>query len=206
MSKRSDQEDFWAGDFGTNYIGRNDDRGLIAGNTRLFAEALKGININSALEIGANIGQNLSAIRNLYPETTFSAIEINETACRELSKRHPECTVWNDSITEAEGIPAHELVLSKGVLIHLKPELLREVYERMLAWSTRFILIAEYYNPTPVSIPYRGHDERLFKRDFAGDLMAVDPSLSLVRYGFCYRNDPVHPMDDITWFLLEKSS
>jgi len=205
MSKRSDQEDFWAGDFGTTYINRNDDRNLVAGNTQLFAEALKGLNFHSILEIGANIGQNLSAIQNLHPNASLSAIEINATASTELSKRHPDCKVWNTSITEAEGIPEHDLVLSKGVLIHLNPNLLEAVYKRILEWSNKFILIAEYYNPTPVSIPYRGHEDRLFKRDFAGELMAIEPSLSLVRYGFCYRNDPVHPLDDITWFLLEKN-
>jgi len=70
--------------------------------------------------------------------------------------------------------------------------------------SRRLILVAEYYNPTPVAVPYRGHTDRLFKRDFAGELLDRHPDLNLIDYGFAYRRDPVMPMDDATWFLLGK--
>ena len=64
-------------------------------------------------------------------------------------------------------------------------------------------MINEYFNPTPVSIPYRGHENKLFKRDFAGEL--IDSySLKLVDYGFVYSRDNLYPQDDMTWFLLEK--
>jgi hypothetical protein len=52
-------------------------------------------------------------------------------------------------------------------------------------------------------VPYRGNQERLFKRDFAGELMDRH-GLKLVNYGFAYHRDNYHPQDDITWFLLEK--
>jgi spore coat polysaccharide biosynthesis protein SpsF len=66
------------------------------------------------------------------------------------------------------------------------------------------ILMGEYYNPSPTAIPYRGHADRLFKRDFAGELLDRFPDLRLIDYGFAYRRDPAFPQDDITWFLLEK--
>jgi spore coat polysaccharide biosynthesis protein SpsF len=65
-------------------------------------------------------------------------------------------------------------------------------------------LVCEYYNPSPVSIPYRGHTNKLFKRDFAGELMDRYPDLQLIDYGFVYRRDPSFPQDDVTWFLMEK--
>jgi hypothetical protein len=82
---RSPQESFWAGEFGNDYVGRNDDKNIVAGNIRLFASALKGIPIKSVLEVGSNIGMNLAALRFLYPQIGLSAIEINETAANELS-------------------------------------------------------------------------------------------------------------------------
>jgi len=66
------------------------------------------------------------------------------------------------------------------------------------------VLIAEYYNPSPMEIPYRGHSNKMFKRDFAGELMTRHPNMTLVDYGFLYRRDPNWPQDDITWFLMEK--
>ena len=65
-------------------------------------------------------------------------------------------------------------------------------------------MVAEYYNPTPVSINYRGHTDKLFKRDFAGEIMDMYPNLKLVDYGFIYHRDDAFPQDDITWFLMEK--
>ncbi|MGE5403941.1 MAG: pseudaminic acid biosynthesis-associated methylase, partial [Candidatus Saccharibacteria bacterium] len=66
------------------------------------------------------------------------------------------------------------------------------------------IIVAEYYNPTPVEIQYRGHANKLFKRDFAGEMMDKYTDLKLVKYGFAYHRDPNFPQDDITWMLLEK--
>jgi spore coat polysaccharide biosynthesis protein SpsF len=56
-----------------------------------------------------------------------------------------------------------------------------------------------------VSISYRGHSDRLFKRDFAGEMLDKYADLSLVDYGFCYKRDKAFPQDDITWFLLQKN-
>jgi len=53
--------------------------------------------------------------------------------------------------------------------------------------------------------PYRDHTDRLFKRDFTGEMLDMFSDLELVDYGFVYRRDPIFPQDDITWFLLEKN-
>jgi spore coat polysaccharide biosynthesis protein SpsF len=63
----------------------------------------------------------------------------------------------------------------------------------------------EYYNSSPVSIEYRGEIDRLFKRDFAGEMLEIYPDLKLIDYGFTYHRD-FFPDDDTTWFLLEKKN
>ncbi len=90
------------------------------------------------------------------------------------------------------------------MLIHINPEVLPQVYDKLVAATGRYLMVAEYYNPSPVAIPYRGQSDRLFKRDFAGEIMDRHPALQLVHYGFAYRRDPNFPQDDITWFLMEK--
>ena len=79
-------------------------------------------------------------------------------------------------------------------------------YQRLFDASHRYVLVCEYYNPTPTSVPYRGHADRLFKRDFAGEMLDLYPRLSLVDYGFAYRRDPVFPQDDVSWFLMRKDA
>ena len=97
-----------------------------------------------------------------------------------------------------------DISLIKGVLIHINPDMLQLVYQKLYDASSKYILIAEYYNPSPVTINYRGHEDRLFKREFAGEFIEKYPDCILIDYGFSYRNDPVFPQDDITWFLIQK--
>lgn len=200
----NDQERFWAGEFGTDYSRRNSDAGSVASNVALFARALRGTGpIRNCIEFGANIGLNLQALRALYPDMEQHAVEINAAAGKELATRIPAQNVVQASILDYRSARAFDLVLVKGVLIHVAPDSLPAVYDVLHAAAGRYLLIAEYYNPTPVSVPYRGHADRLFKRDFAGEVLDTFPKLRLVDYGFAYHRDQF-PQDDITWFLLEK--
>jgi spore coat polysaccharide biosynthesis protein SpsF len=74
----------------------------------------------------------------------------------------------------------------------------------MYAASRKYICLIEYYNPTPVEVPYRGNREKLFKRDFAGEMLDTYPGLRLSAYGFQYHRDVTFPADDVNWFLMER--
>ena len=84
------------------------------------------------------------------------------------------------------------------------PKMKKGFAYKLALFHKDFIHVIEYYNPSPVAITYRGHDDRLFKRDFCGDLLDKFKDLELVDYGFCYRRDPVFQQDDMTWFLMRK--
>ena len=155
------------------------------------------------MEFGANIGMNLQALRVLLPNAKLSAIEINEKAVEELRALR-DVEVFHQSILNFCPDRTWEVVLSKGVLIHINPDKLSHVYRLLYESSHRYICLAEYYNPSPVTVAYRGHDEKLFKRDFAGEMLDRYKDLSLVDYGFVYHRDRQFPQDDLTWFLLEK--
>ncbi len=202
---KTEQEEFWAGAFGEGYIERNQGDVMIASNLSFFIHALKQTEkIYSCIEFGANIGLNLKALKLLYPNLQAKAIEINANAAKELAGFLGEENVFHGSIFDWHADMQVALALSKGVLIHINPDLLDLAYQKLYDASSKYILICEYYNPTPVAIPYRGHDDRLYKRDFAGDMLDKFGDLILLDYGFTYRRDTVFPSDDITWFLLKK--
>ena len=202
---RTDQEAFWAGAFGTEYIRRNESRQLLASNLHFFSQALRRAGrIESCLEFGANIGMNLRALNLLYPEIRSRGIEINADAARQLADLIGSDQVFNGSIFDYPVRDPVDLAVIKGVLIHINPEMLATTYRKLYDASRRYVLVCEYYNPTPVAIAYRGHSDRLFKRDFAGEMLESFPNLRLVDYGFTYRRDPAFPQDDITWFLMER--
>ena len=202
---RTEQEAFWAGEFGTAYIDRNKDAQMLASNLKLFAKSLdQADSISSCLEFGANIGMNLRAIKLLYPHSQLSAIEINPDAANQLGEIIGDENVFTGSILDFQPQQKVDLSLIKGVLIHMNPEVLPDVYDKLYQASRRYILLCEYYSRTPTEITYRGHADRLFKRDFAGEMLDKYPDLYLVDYGFAYIRDRAFPKDDLNWFLLEK--
>lgn len=199
------QEEFWAGDFGSEYIGRNNSEELLASNLNFFSQALRQSGqISSCLELGANIGMNLKALKLLYPKITLKGVEINPAAAKLLGELIGAHNIFEGSIFDFPLADQVDLTLVKGVLIHINPDMLGVVYEKLYRSSSRYILVCEYYNPSPVTIPYRGNADRLFKRDFAGEMLDKYPDLNLVDYGFVYHRDTAFPQDDITWFLMEK--
>jgi pseudaminic acid biosynthesis-associated methylase len=202
---KTEQEAFWAGQFGNDYIARNQSEQLLAGNLAFFAKVLaRTEGVASILEMGANIGMNLRALSPLAPQAKLHAIEINPQAAEVLRGLPFVDSIYEGSILNYSVEQQFDFVFTKGVLIHLAPEMLPEVYDKMVEASSRYVLIAEYYNPSPAEILYRGHSNKMFKRDFAGELMDRHPNMKLIDYGFLYRRDVNWPQDDITWFLMEK--
>lgn len=205
MTYKTEQEAFWAGEFGTDYVARNQGAELLAANLAFFVEALRRAQgLGSCVEFGANIGMNLKALKVLFPAQEQFAVEINAEAARELARVIPPANVSHGSILDYVPARHHDLALIKGVLIHLNPDVLPQVYDKLVAAAGKYLLVAEYYNPTPVAVPYRGHSERMYKRDFAGEILDRHPQMALVDYGFTYRRDPKFGQDDLNWFLLEK--
>lgn len=201
----TEQEAFWAGQFGSDYISRNSEPELLASNLNFFTSALKSASkINSCIEFGANIGLNLRALKLLFPKMEQCAVEINPDAAFQLRQWMEDEQVFCGPLNDYQPTAKFDLVLFKGVLIHIHPDHLRQVYEKAFAASGRYILFCEYYNPSPVMIPYRGHSDRLFKRDFCGEMLERFPELELRDYGFAYHRDESFPQDDINWFLMEK--
>jgi pseudaminic acid biosynthesis-associated methylase len=204
---KTDQELFWKGEFGKNYIVRNNDEELIASSTSFFSRILNSTSddISSVVEFGCNIGINLVSLKRLLPNSSITGVEINSSAAS-IARKLGIAEIVEDSILEVNLDKKYDLTFSKGVLIHINPEYLVDAYRRLYMHSNNYIVIAEYYNPSPVSINYRGHKNRLFKRDFAGDMMNLYSGLTLVDYGFVYHKDPIFPQDDISWFLMKKHS
>jgi spore coat polysaccharide biosynthesis protein SpsF len=202
---RTEQDQFWAGQFGTDYINRNRGAELLASNLNFFATALRRAGrIESCIEFGANVGMNFEALSRLFPHMQQRGIEINADAARVLREVVGAANVYCGSIHDYPIGETADLVLTKGVLIHIDPDMLAATYQKLFDASHRYLLVCEYYNPSPTAITYRGHTNRLFKRDFAGELLDQFPQLHLVDYGFAYHRDPAFPQDDITWFLMQK--
>lgn len=203
MQYKTEQEKFWAGTFGEGYRDRNSSNKLLNSKIAMWGRMLKAAgSVQSVSEFGCNIGLNLLALHNLNPNLSLTGYEINDEASN-IARSHGIAKIETRSIIDTIKAEAVDLVFTAGVLIHINPDHLNDVYTNLYECSQKYILIAEYYNPTPVMIPYHGQNDRLFKRDFAGDLIEKY-NMKLIDYGFVYKRDNWAPQDDITWFLLQK--
>ncbi len=199
---KAPQTQFWEGQFGDEYTARNrcnpDDR------QGFFARILDLTDsVSSICELGANRGHNLEAIGRINSSLELTGVEVNRVACSEMAGKNRINSVCS-TIQEFSSTEQFDLVFTCGVMIHLPPEDLKAVYEKMIGLSQRYVMVNEYFNPVPVEIEYRGHPERLFKRDFGGELLdASGGKLRLVDYGFLWQR--VEPAwDNTTWWLFEK--
>lgn len=206
MRELTEQEEFWTGRFGDEYISRNSLEIHLGPDITMWAHILKQCSElpKTAFEIGCNIGANLCALKTILPNIHLSAVEINAQAAK-IASQNTSAEIYNCSIFDFDDLTTkYDLVFSCGVLIHIAPDLLASAYEKLYTLSKRYILISEYYNPHPIAISYRNHENKLFKRDFAGEILDKFPNTRLVAYNFIYHRDPVFPKDDVTWFLIEK--
>lgn len=206
----SEATDFWRGEFGDLYAARNNSPQLIKNNEALFRKALLPMFYTTPMriiEFGANIGLNIHALRRIAPFATceFSAVEPNEKAADELRKIEG-VNVYQTSMQDADEPwgGGYDLAISKGVCIHVIPGDLPAAYAALYRASRRYILLVEYFSPSPREIIYRGETGRLWARDFCGEMMDAYPDLRRVAYGFVDRRDP-HPQDSVNWYLLERT-
>ena len=105
--------------------------------------------IDSIKELGCNIGLNLKALHHLKPDYKLSGVEINKAAAAEAEKlgiASINCGTITEPLTDKKA----DLTFTAGVLIHINPERLPVVYNNLVSLSSRYILVAEYYNQHPL--------------------------------------------------------
>jgi len=202
------QIEFWRGDFGDAYADRNvASAEQLQSRRALWAEILShtiGAPPRSILEVGANLGINLRALRALT-SARFLAVEPNDKA---------RAILVDDGVIDAASVRggmataidfpdgAAELAFTSGVLIHIHPDQHEASIREIHRCSSRWLVAIEYFSDKLENIPYRGHQDRLFKRDFGGLWLDVFPNLRVAAYGFAWKR--ITRLDNLTWWLFEK--
>lgn len=208
MEGRTAQEAFWRGSFGDAYTERNaGDAGHLRACTALWASILShlaGAPPRRILEVGANIGYNLRALRNLTDAELF-AVEPNASARRVLADDGvvPPANV-RDGVAAAIGLPdaAVDLAFTSGVLIHIHPDDLLAACREIHRVAGRHVACIEYFADKPEEVAYRGHRDRLFKRDFGAFWLDHFPDLRVVACGFAWER--MTGLGNLTWWLFAK--
>lgn len=208
-ARSASQLEAWAGQFGDEYLDRNDyeDWKMELG-TEAFKRILGDLEIKSVLEVGSSIGLNLIFIDTLLKgRAKLFAVEPNRKAFERLHSRPNQLKLekaWNcDAFQLPLEDSSMDLVFTTGVLIHIDPEDLGRAADEIVRVSRKYVLCMEYFSDTPVEKTYRGEKGLLFKRDFGAFYQDRYPDLKCLRYGFLWKRElPV--FDNVNWWLFEK--
>ena len=209
MTATTPQVEFWRGDFGNAYIDRNDaSHAQLASRIPMWSEILKplvGKMPGSILEVGCNLGINLRALRAISA-AEFYAVEPNDKARSVLvgDSVVKEANL-RGGMAQAIDFPSGvaDLAFTSGVLIHIHPDHLLPACKEIHRCARRYVACVEYFSDKPEMIPYRGHDDRLFKRDFGSFWMDNFPDLTVLATGFAWKRTT--GLDNLTWWLFEKA-
>jgi pseudaminic acid biosynthesis-associated methylase len=191
-------EDLWAGEFGDAYVERNRSA---ADGSAFWRETLADRSIQSALEVGCNVGLNLRWLAELLGPDHVAGLDVNEKALAEARTALPGADLRRAAAYELPFEDASfDLVFTTGVLIHIDPSDIHQVMAEIVRCSRRYVFCGEYYSEEPEEVPYRGERGALFKRDFGGAYLSQHPELSLIDTGLM----PEDVWDRTTWWLFEK--
>lgn len=207
-----DQLKQWQGEFGSQYIERNvrneETTRQSAAVFQRILDASCARDVKSVLEVGANIGINLSALRRvLGRDVELAALEPNAAAVQHLQSS-AELGLNAVFHSDAAHIPApdgaYDLVFTSGVLIHVAPDQLAPALAEICRVARRYVLAVEYFSHQPAEIPYRGQLGLMWKRDYGADYLQSCPSLKPHQYGFIWQQEFPH-FDNLNWWMLKKT-
>ncbi len=197
-------DELWAGEFGNDYAKRN------ANTNRGRYEVWKMLlprQIESVLEVGANIGLNLEAIERARPGIELYASEPNELAREELIAANlmPERNITGDYARKLRWPDNHaDLVLTCGLLIHIPKDELIQSMKEIYRCSKRWIICAEYFAPSEEMIPYRGKPNALWRRDYGSLWLDNFRDLRCDHVAFAWKR--MTGLDNLTIWVLEKGN
>lgn len=204
----TEQVTFWRGEFGDTYVDRNATshdhmRMRLSLWVKIF-EYMVADMPKSVLEIGPNIGLNIRAMKMLC-EAEYYAVEPNAKARQILIEEDvlpasnlQDAFAGNFKVPE---VPV-DLAFTSGVLIHIHHDDLLAACTNIYNSTGKYIVCSEYFSDKPETIKYRGHGDKLFKRDYGSFWLENFPDLKCLGYGFEWK--PITGMDNSTWWVFEK--
>ena len=196
---------FWTGEFGDEYSKRHKTSEERLDVLSPFWEHV--LNdappLESILEVGANVGDNLRAIKEIEPETYLFAVEPNASAAMQMSDI-PSIGVVGKNMWDISLPDNHvNLAFTSGVLIHSPPDDLFDACKEIYRVSSEFIISIEYFHHEPVEVEYRGNSGVLWKRDF-GKFWLDNFDIECISYEFLW--EPITGMNNVTMWLLRKTN
>ncbi len=212
---KTEQIDFWAGEFGKEYTDRTSRTHEEWNKTYMEMWGITKIDMNKAfighlpkdikiLEVGCNTGMQLNGLQTMGFQNLYG-IELQPYAAEEAKKYTKDVNIVCGSGFDLPFKDKYfDIVCTNGVLIHISPNDISLIMAEMYRCSKKYIWGFEYFAEKTTEINYRGHNNRLWKSDFAKLFMTQFPDLKLVKKEMYPYVD--NPSNVDCMFLLEKNN
>jgi len=197
----TDQLQQWQSEFGNDYTDRNQVDWSIRLNA--WKTMLAGLSLNHVVEVGPNRGHNLRCLHEIGAVSgNLVGVEPNQTAIQYARAHYPQAAFLEGNAFSLPFVDGYaDLVFTAGVLIHISRDDLPRALAEMHRVSSKYVLSIEYFAEEETTIPYRGHDNLLWKRDFKAHYLNQFPDLTVINEGY-WESD--NGFDRATWWLFAK--
>jgi len=144
------QQSFWQGFGGNGYITRNKYFHNFEYTDGYREDILKDFlskipKDSTVLELGCNKGQTIGHLKELgFTEVT--GIDINRSALKIAREEFPQFEFIESSIEDYFREQPFDLVITSGVLIHIHPNNLKGIIDKICLLSKKYIFGFEYYS------------------------------------------------------------
>lgn len=189
--KNTPQQKFWKSQFGIDYTERNIyspdeldafyEKNYGVSAMTMNQELLQGLKIESVLEVGCNVGNQLRLLQEMGFHK-LTGIEIQSYAVERAREMSHDIEIIEGSVFNLpfpDG--SFDMVFTAGVLIHIAPADLPAAMKEIYRVSRRYVKGFEYYSKDHLEIEYRGNMDRLWKGDFAEIYLRLFPDLKLLK-------------------------
>lgn len=178
MSDNIGPSNIWSGEFGEEWTERHplsvEELDTTYRNhfgiarTELNELFLDSLNRDSRiLEIGANVGTQLEALRQMGFDDLLG-IELLDYAVERAREERPDTPIY---FGEAGNLPFEDdkfdLIFTSGVLIHIPEERLVSTLQEITRCTRQYVWGYEYFADERTEITYRGQEGMLWKDDYA---------------------------------------
>jgi pseudaminic acid biosynthesis-associated methylase len=193
-TKLTQQLASWTAEFGKEYTDRNSlqpeqldeilrKRYSGCSKTDIFRDVLvKHVNADARiLEVGSNLGLQLSLLQNLQPALKLYGIEPMDYAIEQGRTRSKTINFLPGSAFDLPFKDNYfDVVMTNGVLIHIDPAQLPKAFAEIYRCSAKYIFFHEYYAEKAQEIEYRGSGGLMWKMNYMEAFMSQFKDVKVV--------------------------
>ena len=112
------------------------------------------IEFKSVLELGCGFGRITRLISRNFPLIKkYCAIDVSQDQIKVAREICPSnITFWCNDVESYHAKQQYDLVIAVELLMHIKPDKIYQIVQKMIAWSKKHVINVDYYEENPIEL------------------------------------------------------